>query len=293
MNAVVTKGSWDAIVAKDKNNNLEAVLVYHIRTYLGFKLILMPPLTAYGGLFLNYPKGTKEHSKISFENKIINRLFDELPDHDLFYQQFHPSIKNWLPLHWKKYKQSTRYTYQLNLKRDNEKLWGQLKSSVRTNVRNAEPHCQIDTISFEDYWDNLSSSYEKRNKKNPFRKDLLSRIYNAFNSENRCRLNCVRDNLTQEILAGIFIIEDEKSSYYLSGFFHPDKKTKYAFSFLIWKSIINSNTEIFDFEGSIIPDIEKFFRSFGGQMIPHFKIWKVNSPLLKLIFKFKRPGFLG
>lgn len=42
------------------------------------------------------------------------------------------------------------------------------------------------------------------------------------------------------------------------------------------------NNKNFDFEGSMIESIEKYFRSFGAIQKPYFNITKTNSRILKL-----------
>ena len=43
-----------------------------------------------------------------------------------------------------------------------------------------------------------------------------------------------------------------------------------------------SSGRAFDFEGSMIESIEKYFRSFGSIQTPYFSISKTNSKLLKI-----------
>jgi hypothetical protein len=35
---------------------------------------------------------------------------------------------------------------------------------------------------------------------------------------------------------------------------------------------------IFDFEGSMHEQIEKFYRGFGGELVPYYSIYKANLP---------------
>ena len=46
-----------------------------------------------------------------------------------------------------------------------------------------------------------------------------------------------------------------------------------------------NKSKVFDFEGSMIPQIEKYFRGFGGELTPYFVLQKNNwmgSTMLKL-----------
>ncbi|MBT8230715.1 MAG: hypothetical protein KJO50_10675 [Bacteroidia bacterium] len=277
----------------DANNELEGLLVYHIRKYRGFTWILMPVLTAYGGIYLNYPEDLKSHSRISYENRIIPKLVSQLPSHSFYYQQYSTDFKNWLPLKWLQYQQSTRYTYKISLDNNIDSLRSSLKGNTRRNISNAEKECTVSSISFEEYWFHLVNSYKERGKTNPFNQFALQNLYNSLTPLGKCDLLSISNTQTQEVLGGIFIVKDHLRCYYLSGFYYPKGEPKHSFSALLWHVIAQCKLKEFDFEGSMIPDIEKFFRSFGGELIPHYKIWKINSLILRLLFSIKKPSFLG
>jgi hypothetical protein len=40
----------------------------------------------------------------------------------------------------------------------------------------------------------------------------------------------------------------------------------------------------FDFEGSVLPGVEAFFRSFGGQLRPFYRVTKFPSPAAYLVW---------
>ena len=43
----------------------------------------------------------------------------------------------------------------------------------------------------------------------------------------------------------------------------------------------------FDFEGSMVPQIERYFRGFGGKLTPYYRINKAKLPL-EILLKFYR-----
>jgi endo-alpha-1,4-polygalactosaminidase (GH114 family) len=45
----------------------------------------------------------------------------------------------------------------------------------------------------------------------------------------------------------------------------------------MWKSILKAkqmNLKIFDFEGSMLPNVERYFREFGGNLVPYYSCEK-------------------
>lgn len=293
MDAVCYNGDWSVVFSFDPNDELEGLLIFHIRKYKGFTWILMPVHTAYGGIYINYPFNMKSHSRISFENKVIPKLMEQLPGHAFYYQQYSPDFKNWLPLKWLGYRQSTRYTYKINLDNDNDSLYASLKGNTRRNIKNSEKECTISSISFEDYWLHLESSYKERKKLNPFVRLVLEKLYSTLYPDGKCELLSISNTKSNQILGGIFLVKDHLRCYYLSGFYYPSGEPKHSFSALLWHAITHCRLNEFDFEGSIIPEIETFFRSFGGDLVPHYKIWKINNPVLRILFSIKKPSFLG
>jgi hypothetical protein len=62
-----------------------------------------------------------------------------------------------------------------------------------------------------------------------------------------------------------------------------------AFSLLMWHAIqfASQVTTRFDFEGSMIESIERFFRSFGARQVPYLHVQKINSVVLRTLFAIK------
>ena len=67
-------------------------------------------------------------------------------------------------------------------------------------------------------------------------------------------------------------------AYYLQGGNHPDLRNSGAASLVMWEAIqfASTVTQQFNFAGSMIPSIERFFRGFGATQVPYFSIYKNN-----------------
>jgi len=284
MDAVCIKGDWDVAISKDKKDNWLGVLVYHYRKIFGIKIILMPTMTFYSGIYLFYDKDSTQSKKISFENKICKTLISQLPKHHFYYQQFHYSFTNWSALFWNGYKQTTRYTYIINSSSQPLNL-ETIKPSLRRNIVNASTVCEVTKTGFDTFWIALEACYKSRNI--PFSKEVMLRLNNDLADEESCSFYLCKEKSTGEVLAGSLIVQDRLSSYYVAGFYNPERKDVSGISYLLWHHINNNDRLIFDFEGSMIQNIEFFFRGFGATLTTHSRIWKCNSSLLKPFFKFK------
>ena len=90
--------------------------------------------------------------------------------------------------------------------------------------------------------------------------------------------------------AAIYLVWDKYSAYYLIGGSDPKLRNSGATSLALWEAICFASTvtKSFDFEGSMIESVERFFRGFGGNQVSYFHIWKFNSILIEILFNLKR-----
>jgi hypothetical protein len=76
-----------------------------------------------------------------------------------------------------------------------------------------------------------------------------------------------------EPLGAVWIAWDEKRAYYLLGGYDHSAKSNNAVALAMWRAIQFTATDLklpeFDFEGSAIPAVERFFRKFGGTLTPY------------------------
>ena len=119
INTVCKENEWDVIL-KLGGNDVHGFLVYHKKKKLGQNYITMPPLTPYTGVWINYPEHQKQTTRISFERKVMEFLISRLPKFDFCVMHLHPYISNWQPFYWNNFQQTTRYTYILDNKEEED-----------------------------------------------------------------------------------------------------------------------------------------------------------------------------
>ena len=71
-----------------------------------------------------------------------------------------------------------------------------------------------------------------------------------------------------------YVVWDDAAAYYLMGGGDPELRTSGASSLLMWEAILRARnvTDVFDFEGSMLRPVERFFRAFGGRQIPYLQV---------------------
>lgn len=284
LDAVGGAENWDVALAFDRHENIIGALPYTQNRRWGLNMIRMPILTSYLPIFLAYPESEKQHQRYGFERKILSELISQLPTVSLFDQNYYPTLTNWLPFHWKEFRQSTRYSYILEDLSDLSKVHRDLESSVRGKIRKAQKsniQIVIDK-SLDEFYHIVEKTFQIQQEKTPFTFETLKRLDGLLQSKNQRKIYFAVDE-NGEIHAAGYIIWDDKRAYYLTSGTNPTFRKSGAHYLLLWTAIKDCAKFVssFDFEGSMLPQIENVFRSFGARQVPYFRIYKTENPLLR------------
>ncbi len=287
LDAACQEGQWD--VSLDiRKGIVRGVWPYMLKKKYGQNYITQPPLTSFLGPYCHRPNDMdKEATWIAHQKVVLSNLFDLLPSHLLMISQWTPSQANWLPLYWKGCKQTTRYTYQLDLEQNKEKLWSAITDKQRNRIRNAEKVYQVShTEELSDLWVLIESTYTRQGQTIPYSRSQLSVLDTALQKHQRRKIFLVKSN-TRAVVAGLYLIYDNSSAYMIiTGRSDEDKDGGVALA--IWEAIQFAKKQgltIFDFEGSMMPTLEKFFRSFGGNMVPYHRVTHTPGKITEIIFR--------
>lgn len=283
-NTLFSKNDWDVVV-EEQNNEVVGFIPYYITKKVNFKVIVPPALTPYQGVWLNYNDEQKYTNRLSFEKKVMTSLINQLPKTDSFKQKFYPELNNWLPFYWKGFSQTTRYTYILNDLSNTDSLFSEFRENIRREIRKAEKQLSIVSLTeIDELYQLKVKTYLEQQENYPFTLSLLNKVYGYCLEHNCGELLAAKDK-EGNIHSIILYVWDKQSAYYLHGVTNLDFKTTGSMSLLLWEAIKRSSTKTkaFNFEGSMIEPIERYFRAFGGEQTPYFEISKTSSKLLKLL----------
>jgi hypothetical protein len=273
------------VVLLEKGNQAIASLPYLVKKKYGLTLLSTPSLTQTLGPWLR-PFKAKYAKQVAEQKKIMTQLIKQLPSHDYFCQNFHYSVTNWLPFYWEGFSQTTRYTYVLQDLSDEKILWDGLLPNIRTDIKKAANRYKLDVrsdLSVDDFLYVNEKTFKRQGRSLPYPRSLVYSIFKACSEHEACKMFFAVDN-EGRIHAANFIIWDDNSAYYLMGGGDPELRNSGATSLIMWEAIrfASQVTKRFDFEGSMIEPVEKFFRAFGATQMPYFQVTKTNSRLLKL-----------
>jgi hypothetical protein len=283
-NALYDNEDWDVAVVK-RGEEPVAILPYVITKKKSFKLITPQFLSPYQGVWMKYPEGQKYASKLGYEKEVMNELIEQLPKVASFKQNFLPAFANWMPFNWKGFNQTTRYTYIVDDISNLKQVYGDFKENIRREIKKAEKTLVVKSTNNVDLLYQLKLKVYQENKEDyPIPIDKLIAVYN-FCKENNCGELLIAEDQDKNIHSILLYVWDNETAYYLHGVTDSAFKTTGSMSLLLWEAIQKSSlkTKAFNFEGSMVESIERYFRGFGGKQTPYFQISKTDSKMLKLL----------
>jgi len=270
-------------VRVEKGGELQARLPFTLHRKWGLTVLSMPPLTQSLGPWFS-PTDATYANQLSRQKELTGKLIEKLPKHDVFSQNFHHSVANWLPWYWRGYGQTTRYTYILPRLQDSDVLWASLQPRVRTDIRKATERFGL-SIVHDQGVDVLLEACKKSFQRQGLPGlpvDVVERICETC-SRRECGRAFFAADGDGRIHAAAYVVWDERSAYYLLGGGDPELRKSGAQSLILWEAIkhVSQFTQSFDFEGSMLEPVERFFRGFGGQLTPYHQIARANTRILR------------
>ncbi|WP_222164910.1 GNAT family N-acetyltransferase [Edaphocola aurantiacus] len=276
LDAVSTR--WDVIIIyKDE----KAVLVwpYTLEKKWMLQLIRTPRLTSnLGPYFLDNP----------VDNTLLEQAYRLLPKAG--YHILTPPFSKDLSVFFegKGYTAFHKRTYLIDLKPELAEISAAVDKKRMKLIQKAEKELlvvatQLNVPLFNQW---LSGTFARQGNKYALTPELIAAVDQAARQHHACLCLEVRD-ASGNILGIQWFLYDRTSMYYMLSAINPELKHPSAAALLLWKAICTAKElglEYFDFEGSSIPGIEFFFKSFGGLRVDY----PVYSRTRSMIWKWKQ-----
>jgi hypothetical protein len=268
------------VLAYVVGDRLIAGIPLYFQHRFGLTLCRMPQLVHTWGVIMEPLEG--KHATVhSREMKILTLFARQLSKEKFFLQSFHPTLLNWLPFYWNGFKQTTHFTYVLEDFPDLDKIWDQMGANVRRNIHKAERAgikivpCNSDLVAAT-----AEKTFKHQYRKLPYSRSYIKQLYLAakHNSAGECFAAIDKQGKTH---AATFVVWDHKRAYYLASGTDPELRTSGAQSLLIWHLLefTAGLARTFDFVGSVVEPIGRFFGKFGAKLVPHNRIMRLPWPV--------------
>lgn len=277
----------------DSNDRLTGGMGLCIERRYGLKVARRAPFTQHAGPF--YEPRAKSHVAVLEEQ---DRVLDALLR---FLNQMKPTVRSLslapqfetaLPFFWAGYKIVPNLTYRIDLDASVEDIWKGVASRCRRGIR-AAGRDNLDTRLTSDHqviFDLVAGTFRRQGKKIDM--TAVSRIVHDFsNNENGFCYSTFSDD---RAIATCFCVHDGHSAYYILGGYDESHSHYGAGPAAFWQAIQHAKEiglSVFDFEGSMIPKVEKYFRQFGGKRVSYLTANRAWFPVECALKAMKRNIF--
>ncbi len=271
----------------DKDNNLIATFYLYKSTIKGLTYYKNPPYTPHIGLIYKN-KSTNKANALSYDKNMLTEIaaFISSLKYSLLTLALPYTINDTQPFIWNKFKTIPNYTYHLDLTLSLDNLLLNMATDKRNSLKKAEKDgLTTKRITDHEVVEALILKTFSRKQKS-IDGAFVTKILRSFlNDETGFAFVTY---LNDKPLATAFCITDKTTCYYLLGGYDTENKHQGAGVSAIWSSIVHAKERglnTFDFEGSMLPEVEKFFRGFGGDLTPYYTINKGKLPV-EIALKF-------
>lgn len=293
MEAVCAGKKWDVLLYRNGEGEAQAVMPFLVGKKLWMKYVLMPQLTQFNGVWYIKNDFKNENERLSFEKKVCTYFVERLKALHISYfcQNFSPRITNWLPFFWQGYKQTTRYTYQIQNADNPDVVFANMdKKRQQTKILNLQDKYTVCyNLAPEAFYDFHAKYWQSRDGEELLPKDFVLRVCGDAVGRNQGLLAGLND-LDGNLVAAYFVAYDSTTAYALMSAFDKQKNVNGMTALLVWNIIkqLSGKVKVFDFEGSMDENVEYSFRYYGTKQVPYFQIVRSNSLLFSALVSLKK-----
>ncbi|MEG2908459.1 MAG: GNAT family N-acetyltransferase [Erysipelotrichaceae bacterium] len=273
----VAPNSWNVHLYKKENDEIIGAFVYYYKEVNGIISIEKAPVSQNNGIWMNNETFGNYYNYRKYEERVMNEAIQDIYALGLksYSQQFHYSIKNWLPFFWEYFKCVVRYTYVIDTTCSMQDIFKRFSQNNRNMIRKAEKIVHLsEDLTCSEFYEINKLVFERQDLEIPYSFELFKRIDDSC-IQKECRKILAAYDENDVLHGAIYLVWDDDSVYYLFSGSDPKYRNSQAISYLLYKGIefAKSINRKFDFEGSVIKQVEKNIRQFGGVQMPYFKIF--------------------
>lgn len=266
---VVCGNTWEALVEVQENGAYVSLFPLPVKSFLGQKQVYQPWFTQQLGLFLT---AQSQKTEIA-EYLALLPIYYKAVQYQLPWPALEPVL---LPQPWQ---WRLRPNYELSLAPDYASLSQAYSTNLRRNLKKA--HAQAPLLVRSPSIDALLKLF--RQTKGPEIPELKPRHYQTLRqlhaqASKHAMGEVWEVQLNGNVLAAAFMLKNADRTTFLFGASSAEGRANGAMplllDFLIKEEAGTGKT--FDFEGSEVPGVAKFYGSFGAQPVPYLSL-SLNS----------------
>ena len=259
---------------------------------LGIRGVTKPPLTPINGpVFKACTKTSRSTIYTHVKKELLNSL-QSLPKVDFYDFHLWRSCSDLMPFIWNGFETQVLYTYIIPA--ENVNNWqSNMSKNARRFLKDAriaaekEGFSEILTgVPFEE----MDLPFRGTMKAKDFQVSQYSKMHTWWETVQKRKAGMsylIRDKEGKPACASI-MVWDNRTAYALMNGMVPTVRSDGNINMLLFERMINDALNMgldFDFEGSSLMGVERFYRGFGGEMRPCFRAVKIPSTVVYLGLK--------
>ncbi len=279
LDAVCAGKGWDVLLyIHPRTEQILAALPYLTGKRLKMRYILMPQQTQIGGIWIDQSLLNDDGSvwdKETLQN-ICTYMTDQLARLNLcYYYQHYPLTSPCPPLLQQEgMKVKKRVTYRIEDTSDLEKVVKHFSKDKQRLLRNAE-HLQVQRglLNAEQFFHFHQQCLNDKNKQISYSREFFLVLERKTKRNNCSEIISINDE-NGEIYAAAYVVWDKRSLYYVISAVNPQYTlggTKLVSECI---KLAHELHLAFDFEGSMIRGVAKFYKQFGSQPSEYYSVEK-------------------
>ncbi|MFK7972340.1 MAG: hypothetical protein AB8F95_18365 [Bacteroidia bacterium] len=284
--ATSVKPDWQALIIEE-NGVWQAILPFVQSKKYGLRYVLQAPFCQTWGPILAPFEAKNTYTALSQQHKRLEALSKAIPTVHLTQINCHASLQYLLPFHHEGFRAEVRYTHQLTLEPEDMLRQG-LSSQTKRNLGKSHKagHTLFTADDTELYMRLLTKNKAEGHDTMGGLKegDVMLKKLSTLPTVSILEIHSPTGT---GIAAGLFA-NWNGTRYYLAGAQDPESKDEGAMYRLLWEAMLEAERQgctLFDFEGSMISGVARFFRQFGASPVPYFSLKKNRLPLLGMLQK--------
>ncbi len=271
--------NWSAIIIGN-NEHWNVIMPLPISQKMGISYALQAQFTQYSGVLFR-PQEGKQLTQWNNKKRWCEAIVQHIPSSiKLFKFTFAPQFDYPLPFHWKGYQLEVKYTYWLSLEPTAKQLEEGFAKSVRQAIRKSKEQ-DFRLVKTDNITDLLQFSLSQKKYLPDHQYQKLPKLWEALKERDKGLVLEVRGKAGELLTGGLILKDRERWITIFGSNLNPENKDSRAVAYMLSESIQmakRAGVAYFDFEGSMIEGVERFFRSFGGSPVPYLLISKNTLP---------------
>lgn len=253
----------------------------------GLSVYRNPRFTPFIGPFLKNEAKNPAQVNSNWKNAlaVMAEFVDKLP-FAVFSVALSRNIIDTQPFIWRNFKAIVRYTYTIDLNIETKAIYSSMSADRRKSIKKAaKDGLEVKPVkNFDIVYDLTRKTFERQQVR--INDIYLKKILFEYSQNGNCFAYATYSKSTP--LACVFCVSDNQRAYYLIGGYDDIEKHHGAGPLAMWEAINHAQRnglKVFDFEGSSVPQIERYFRGFGGKLEPVFTVNKAKF-IIELFLKY-------